>query len=81
MAGPYFSKTWAAFVYRETAYTLAHLYEYEFVIEDAAHCQRRIVVTFADHCFTRSPVSGDDPHSPILTAIENQATSVSSATS
>ena len=61
MAGPYFSRTWATFVYQGTSYTLAHLDEYEFVIEDTAHCQRRIAVTFADHCFTRSPVSGDDP--------------------
>jgi hypothetical protein len=61
MAGPYFSKSWPPFVYRGKAYALAHLDEYEFTVEDTDHNQHRIAVTFADHCFTRKPISGDDP--------------------
>ncbi len=62
MAGPYFHKSsWPPFAYQGATYDLTHLDEYEFSVVDTEGLQRHIAVTFADHCFTREPVSGDDP--------------------
>lgn len=62
MAGPYFpNSSWAPFVYQGSAYSLAHLDEYEFTVEDTDGGARNIAATFADHCFTRTPEPGDDP--------------------
>lgn len=62
MAGPYFQKTrWVPFVYQGKTYDLAHLDEYEITVRDTGSVDRRIAVTFDDHCFTRKPDPGDDP--------------------
>jgi len=62
MPPPYFPNSrWPAFTYQGTVYDLAHLDEYEFTMVDTEGLTRRIAVTFADHCFTRPPVPGDDP--------------------
>ncbi|MGB8681682.1 MAG: hypothetical protein WCD12_02255 [Candidatus Binatus sp.] len=62
MAGPYFQKkSWPSFVYRGTTHDLIHLNEYELVVVDTGGHERRIAVTFGDHCFTRAPTPGDDP--------------------
>ncbi len=60
MSGPYFQPNWAAFIYQGVPYDLAHLNEYELTVNDTATCDRRIAVTFSDHCFTRNPAPGDD---------------------
>lgn len=60
MSGPYFQPTWPAFVYQGAPYDLAHLNEYELTVNDTDRCDRRIAVTFSDHCFTRNPEPGDD---------------------
>lgn len=39
---------------------LNHLNEYEFTVKDTDNAERRIAVTFSDHCFTRKPEIGDD---------------------
>jgi hypothetical protein len=62
LAGPYFQKvSWGAFLYQGATYDLSHLDEYTFVVKDSRGVDRRIAVTFSDHCFTRKPVAGDDP--------------------
>ena len=62
MAGPYFQTvSWPAFTYQGVTYSLTHLDEYEFTVKDTDGVERRIAVTFADHCFTRKPEPGDDP--------------------
>jgi hypothetical protein len=62
MAGPYFQKArWAPFMFQGAEYPLNHLDEYEFTVKDSDKQDRRIVVTFGDHCFTRNPEPGDDP--------------------
>jgi len=59
---PYFQHaSWAPFVYQGVTYDLTHLDEYEFTVKDTGDVDRRIAVTFADHCFTRKPEPGDDP--------------------
>ncbi len=61
MAGPYFRKTsWPPFEYEGVSYDLSHLDEYEFKILDSDNVERRVAVTFDDHCFTRKPENGDD---------------------
>jgi hypothetical protein len=61
MAGPYFpNSSWTAFVYQGVHYSLDHLNEYEFTVVDTDKIERKIAVTFADHCFTRDPEPGDD---------------------
>ena len=61
MAGPYFQKaSWPSFIYQGKTYTLGHLDEYEFTVEDTDGVERRIAVTFSDHCFTRTPAPGED---------------------
>ena len=58
----YFQKSaWTPFVYSGTTYDLAHLDEYQFAVIDSDAQERRIAVTFSDHCFTRNPTPGDDP--------------------
>jgi len=44
-------------------FDLTHLDEYEFNVESTGSIDRQvaIAVTFADHCFTRTPEPGDDP--------------------
>jgi hypothetical protein len=60
--GPYFHKQgWPPFVHQGTEYSLAHLSEYEFTVEDTDKQPRVIAVTFADHCFTRKQEPGDSP--------------------
>ena len=62
MKGPYIQKkSWPAFAYQEQQYSLAHLDEYRFSMEDSRLKERRIVVTFGDHCFTRNCTLEDDP--------------------
>lgn len=62
MSGPYFQKqSWPAFVYQGVTYSLAHLDEYQVEVVDSRQVNRRIAVTFSDHCFTREPADGDDP--------------------
>jgi hypothetical protein len=62
MPRPYFPKnSWQPFVHQGTSYDLAHLNEYEFTVVDTEKQSRVIVVTFADHCFTRKQKLGDDP--------------------
>jgi hypothetical protein len=58
----YFQKSpWTPFVHAGTTYDLSHLDEYEFSVIDADAQERRITITFSDHCFTRDPVPSDDP--------------------
>ena len=62
MNGRYFSQSsWPSFIYQGNSYDLSHLDEYQFQITDSAKVDRKITVTFSDHCFTRSPEPGDDP--------------------
>jgi len=59
---PYFQHaSWAPFVYQGVTYGLTHLDEYDFTVKDTDDVDRRIAVTFADHCFTRKPEPDDDP--------------------
>jgi hypothetical protein len=58
----YFQKSpWTPFVHVGITYDLSHLEEYEFDITDTDEKQRRIAVTFSDHCFTRSYKAQDLP--------------------
>lgn len=58
----YFQKSpWTPFVHAGTTYDLSHLDEYEFSVMDADAQERRIAVTFSDHCFTRDPAPTDNP--------------------
>jgi hypothetical protein len=62
MSGPYFHKqSWPPFVYAGVTYGFTHLDEYQLEVTDSARVNRRIAVTFSDHCFTRNPEAGDDP--------------------
>ena len=61
MPGPYFQRRWPSFVYWGVTYPLDHLDEYTLTVVDTGQNERRIAVTFGDHCFTRSPRPGDDP--------------------
>jgi hypothetical protein len=58
----YFQKApWTPFVHAGITYGLSHLDEYEFSITDTDAHERRIAVTFSDHCFTRDQETSDDP--------------------
>jgi hypothetical protein len=62
MSGPYFQKQpWQAFTFQGTTYDLGHLDEYAVETADSGGINRRIAISFSDHCFTREPVTGDDP--------------------
>ena len=62
MPVPYFpNSNWPSFAHQGAIYDLTHLNEYEFAVTDTDGVARRIAVTFADHCFTRPPLPGDDP--------------------
>ncbi len=59
---PYFQhKSWAPFVYGGVSHDLAHLDEYELTIKDTGGVDRRIAVTFGDHCFTCEAQPGYNP--------------------
>jgi len=58
----YFQKSpWMPFVHAGSTYDLSHLDEYHFTVIDSDAQERRIAVTFSDHCFTRAPKPNDDP--------------------
>jgi hypothetical protein len=58
----YFQKSpWTPFVHGGTTYDLSHLDEFEFSVTDSNAQERRIAVTFSDHCFTRDYEPNDDP--------------------
>ncbi|HEV3156988.1 MAG TPA: hypothetical protein VGZ00_06530 [Candidatus Baltobacteraceae bacterium] len=62
MGNPYFHEaTWATFVHLGATYSLAHLNEYTFSVVDTDGKERKIVVNFSDHCFTRDVKSTDHP--------------------
>jgi hypothetical protein len=61
MSRAYFQDTWPPFVYRGVTYGFDHLDEYQVEVTDSKQKTRRIAVTFSDHCFTREPLSSDDP--------------------
>lgn len=62
MAAPYFQKApWTPFVHGGITYALSHLDEYHFTVTDSDAQDRRIAVTFSDHCFTREQKPEDDP--------------------
>lgn len=62
MSGPYLQKrSWPPFSYQGVVYEFTHLNEYQIEVIDSAQVQRKIAVTFSDHCFTRKPWPGDDP--------------------
>lgn len=52
---------WPNFVVGETTYDFSHLNEYTFVAADSDGNNRRIVVSYEDHCFTRKPTGTNDP--------------------
>jgi hypothetical protein len=60
MTTPYFQKPWIPFVYQDVTYPLSHLDEYSFAVADTDGVERRIAVSFSDHCFTRKPLPADD---------------------
>ena len=61
-SGPYFQKQpWPPFVYQETVHDLAHLDEYQIQASDSRKVERRIAVTFSDHCFTRESNGRETP--------------------
>jgi hypothetical protein len=58
----YFQKfPWTPFVHAGITYDLSHLEEYAFTITDTGAIERRIAVTFSDHCFTRAYRTEDAP--------------------
>jgi len=61
MSGPYFQKSWPAFVHQGVTYSFDHLDEYQVEVTDSKKVERRIAITFSDHCFTKEPEAGDDP--------------------
>jgi hypothetical protein len=62
MSGPYFHKhSWPTFVYQGQCYRLHHLDEYVLNTKDSKSVERRIAVSFTDHCFTRIWNPKDDP--------------------
>lgn len=58
---PYPPRRWPTFAYGGGTYSFDHLDEYVFTVVDTDKIERRIAVSFSDHCFTRSPEPGDDP--------------------
>ncbi|MES2206714.1 MAG: hypothetical protein V4525_07960 [Pseudomonadota bacterium] len=55
MSGSYFDKQtprWPSFYYNKIIYDLSHLNEYIFLVIDSSAVERKIAVTFSDHCFT-----------------------------
>lgn len=48
-------------MYQGVTHALNHLDAYEFTVTDTRNVERRIAVSFSDHCFTRTPAPGDDP--------------------
>ena len=57
----FFQRPWPNFAHAGRSYSLAHLNEYVFEALDSEGIQRKILVTFSDHCFTKDPELGDDP--------------------
>ena len=47
------------FVHGGITYNLSHLDEYHFTVVDSDAQERRVAVTFSDHCFTRAPKPND----------------------
>lgn len=56
---------WSPFRDGENEYDLSHLSEFILGAPDSQGVERRILVTFGDHCFTRDP-SGQDDAAPIF---------------
>ena len=62
MTGPYIQKnSWKSFAHDGLEYDLTHLNEHEIQVLDSTNLERRIAVTYSDHCFTRDRQLGDDP--------------------
>jgi hypothetical protein len=62
MTKRYFQRTrWATFTYAGTTYTFDHLDERQLTVRRPNGDEHIMVVTFADHCFTRDAQPGDDP--------------------
>lgn len=62
MSQPYIGRAnWPSFDYRGTNYAPDHLDEYIPNASDTAGSMGRILVTFSDHCFTRTPIPRDGP--------------------
>lgn len=55
---------WPPFVHRGVTYDLSHLNGVSITSKDSEGRERRIAVTFSDHCFTRDP-TGDDDDGPV----------------
>lgn len=51
---------WQPFVDGESTFDFSHLNGVCLVVRDSAGVDRRVCVTFSDHCFTRPPVDGND---------------------
>lgn len=62
MRRPYIQKTsWPDFFHGKQSYSLRHLDEYTFSVEDGQGIVRQVIVTFSDHCFTRKCPDNADP--------------------
>ncbi|GMB81234.1 hypothetical protein NN6n1_20170 [Shinella zoogloeoides] len=61
MPAPYISKTlWPDYTLGEVTYSFGHLSEAYMVASDSLGAEKSIIVTYADHVFTRDAKSGDD---------------------
>jgi hypothetical protein len=63
MPQPYIQKTpWLPFIYNGESYDLSHLNEHEIQVLDSKNVERKIAVTYEDHCFTDKSDPNDDPN-------------------
>ena len=51
---------WPPFIFDGQSYSLDHLEDRIYHVEDSKKVQRKVLVVFSDHCFTRSRAPEDD---------------------
>lgn len=62
MPPPYIAKVlWSDYSSGESTFTFTHLTETYLLASDSLGNERRIIVTYQDHVFTRDPADGDTP--------------------
>lgn len=60
MPSPYITKSlWPDYTCGDAEYSFQHLSELTLTLQDSASVERRVIVTFSDHVFTRDPAPGD----------------------
>lgn len=62
MPSPYIARQiWSDYILEDTVFTFGHLAEAYLAAQDSLGNEKRIIVTYQDHVFTRDPIESDRP--------------------